>query len=94
MKKQTLGIICLILGLLTFVVSVCLNYEKFNIPYLNGLFTPVAVNVEISKQYQNSIKINGEKIKQHWLSIINGANYSVNPNNSEQYSSYTNRRLS
>ena len=64
MKKQTLGIICLILGLLTFVVSVCLNYEKFNIPYLNGLFTPVAVNVEISKQYQNSIKINGENFSE------------------------------
>jgi|GEM_PF-4813902 len=64
MKKQTLGIICLILGLLTFVVSVCRNYEKFNIPYLNGLFTPVAVNVEISKQYQNSIKINGENFSE------------------------------
>ncbi len=64
MKKQTLGIICLILWLLTFVISVCLNYEKFNIPYLNGLFTPVAVNVEISKQYQNSIKINGENFSE------------------------------
>ena len=60
MSRNKFGIVCFILALFSFFISIMLNYEKINIPYFNGLFTPVAVNIEITNKYQNAIKINGE----------------------------------
>lgn len=59
MNKKQLGLICIILAIISFFISLMLNWEKFNIPYLNGIYTPVAVNIELPSKFQKTIKING-----------------------------------
>lgn len=59
-NKNKLGYVCLFIALLSFLISAGLNYEKFDIPYFKGLFTPIAVNIELPSEIQKSIKVNGE----------------------------------
>lgn len=60
MQKQFIGKICIIFCVLSFILSVCLNYKKFDVPYFQGIFMPVAVNIEIPQGFQKDFSVNSQ----------------------------------
>lgn len=60
MQKQLVGKICIILCVLSFILSVAFNYKKFDVPYFQGVFMPVAVNIEIPAKYQKDFQVNSQ----------------------------------
>lgn len=61
MQKQFIGKICIFFCILSFILSVCLNYKKFEVPYFQGIFMPVAVNIEIPQKFQKDFLVNSQE---------------------------------